>query len=156
MYINFVRLPWFVLIVDLSNRIVFRSVQLHACSVRFSIMNWSPYRHDPLLFYCCISCNIIGRLSVENLGLWNFYRSVVTRKLVNITGKNKTDIKGRGLWHFNTVNNKYPPGVFSMLFSIYWKALKRGEQEKKESVACKHLYAWAFIRRGFFSGLFLF
>ena len=49
--------------IVLSNRIAFRSVQLHACSVRFSIMKVklikSLRRHDSLLFYCCISCNIM-------------------------------------------------------------------------------------------------
>ena len=63
-----------MLIVVLSNRVAFRSVQLHACLVRFLIMNLSPYRHDSLPFYCCISCNIgniMDRLSVEDLGLLN-------------------------------------------------------------------------------------
>ena len=70
------------------------------------------------------------------------------RRLVNIAGKNKTDIYKRSrVLHFNTVNNKYPPGYFRCC-SPFKKHLK-GVSEKKKGqwhvniYTHGHLYALA-------------
>ena len=127
-----------MLIVVLSNQIAFHSVQLHACSVRSSIMNWSLYRHDSLLFYCCISCNVIGRLSVENLGLWNFSVAWSQVTLKTSLERKKLTFNIQGFWHFNTVNNKnwglicvdfcFHQDIFDVV--LHLKSVKKGVRGK--------------------------
>ena len=74
--IFFFRLPCFMFLthVDCNS---FKSVSVSLCSIaclfssffNYELQPLQTYRHDSLLFYCCIVCRIIDRLSVENLGL---------------------------------------------------------------------------------------
>ena len=123
----------------------FFNYELKSLQTRFSAI---------LLLYW--TCNIIGRLSVENLGLWNFTIAWSRGNLSTSPERTKLTLKGRVFWHFNTVNNKnwslvcvdlcFHPVIFNVV--LHLKSLTKGVCKKKNinnlyPVACKHLYARA-------------